>query len=156
MRNFACIALGCLVSLSLGAAEVATGRSAPTTVVALSQTKCEAGFVYVQFKDSDEWFATPRTCDVPLRSQTGRVSTTVPQAQDATVDGSKGCSRGYIGVTSDGKSTRCVRMVLEPPTTAPPAGLFVACPYPQRFSTCHGAGHWGCGSQNGERGCWTN
>jgi len=67
------------------------------------------------------------------------------------------CSVGQISIKSKAKGTRCLPLVSVPPVgDPPPQGIVVACPYPQKFSSCHGAGSWGCGSVNGIRACWTN
>jgi hypothetical protein len=154
MSRLVCFTLAVLGSLSALAAEPTVAKTIPS--LAVIATRCEAGFVYVQFKDQDEWFPTPRECDVSPKLNAVRSGATAEQVDPKTVDGSKGCAQGYVGVTFKTRGARCIRIVLAPPTTDPPVdGLFVVCPYPQRFSTCHGAGNWGCGSQDGVRGCWT-
>jgi hypothetical protein len=64
------------------------------------------------------------------------------------------CPAGEIRIVSKANGTRCLRLVSVPPVGEPTGEFFVACPYPAKFSSCHGAGHWTCGSQDGIRGCW--
>jgi hypothetical protein len=88
------------------------------------------------------------------KQRKSRKSSTAKAAQTHVMPA---CSIGDIRITSKAKGTRCLHLVSVPPVGEPPSeGLFVACPYPQKFSSCHGAGNWGCGSQDGVRGCWTN
>jgi len=147
------------LSLSLSAAE-RPGTAGSGGVVAEPQTKCEDGLIYVQFKGVDGWFQTTRKCSEPnvlpkLNATRASGSFSQPQIEVTNVDNSEACSQGYVGVTSKTRARRCMRIVFTPPDNPPTTDLFVACPYPQKFSSCHGSGNWGCGSENGVRGCWT-
>ncbi len=80
-----------------------------------------------------------------------------PNSEAAQSQQPNTCGAGYLRVPSKTKGSRCLRLVtVAPDGPPPPEGIIVACPYPKKFSSCHGSGHWGCGSVNGERACWSN
>jgi hypothetical protein len=73
-----------LLSLSSVASQEARTVSIASTVVAEPQTKCEKGFLHVQFEGQAEWFQTTKRCDMraaPPKLDTSQASKRLTQAQ---------------------------------------------------------------------------
>lgn len=74
MRKLTIMALIVLFSLSSLAFKQARTVSVASTVIAEPQTKCENGFIHIQFEGEKGWFQTTKKCD--MRATPPKLDTT--------------------------------------------------------------------------------
>lgn len=84
------VALVAVFTLSSLASERIRAESIPSNVLAEPQTKCEKGFLHVQFQGQAGWFQTTKKCDMrasPPKLDTSNAGARLTQTQlDALLD----------------------------------------------------------------------